>query len=70
MSQETTDVIIAQTRLMSLDLTITVQKMRIKELDARAKTLNARSQMERFKLNQMIEDFKGLKHESDKKSRN
>ena len=45
---------------MQLDLTITIQKMKIKELDARARTLDARSQMERFKLNQMIEDSKGL----------
>ncbi len=63
MSKETTDVIIAQTRLMSLDLTITIQKMKVKELDARADTLRARSQMERFKLNQMKETFKGLEDE-------
>ena len=50
----------AQTKLMELDLVITIQKMRIKELDARASTLKARSQMERFKLNQIIETFKGL----------
>ncbi len=60
MSKETTQVIIEQTRLMQLDLTITIQKMKIKELDARADTLRARSQMERFRLNQMINEFKGL----------
>ncbi len=60
MSQETTQVIIEQTRLMQLDLTITIQQMKIKELDARASTLKARSQMERFKLNQMMENKKGF----------
>ena len=34
--------------------------MKVKELDARASTLKARSQMERFKLNKMIREFKGL----------
>ena len=63
---ETIEVIVAQTRLMELDLVITIQKMRIKELDARASTLKARSQMERFKLNQMIETFKGLEDEKSK----
>ena len=60
MSQEVTSVIVEQTKLMQLDLILTIQKMKIKELDARASTLRARSQMERFKLNQMIEEFKGL----------
>ncbi|RLA62742.1 MAG: hypothetical protein DRQ78_07625 [Epsilonproteobacteria bacterium] len=60
MSEETTNVIIEQTKLMQLDLIITIQKMKIKELDARAETLRARSQMERFRLNQMTNEFKGL----------
>ena len=60
MSKETADVIIEQTKMMTLDLTITVQKMRIKELDARRDMLGARSQLERYKLSKMIEEFKGL----------
>jgi len=40
-----------------------LQRTKIKELDARSDTLKARSQMERFKLNQMIEKFKGLEDE-------
>jgi FtsZ-binding cell division protein ZapB len=62
MSTETTEVILAQTRLMEMDLVITIQQMKIKELDARANTLKARSQMERHKLNQMSEQRKGLKN--------
>ncbi len=62
MANETAQVIIEQTRLMHLDLEVTLQRMKIKELDARARTLNARSQVERFKLNQMIENFKGLEN--------
>ncbi len=58
---EVTQVIVAQTKMMELDLTIIVQKMKIKELDARAHTLNARSQMEQFRLNRMIEIRKTLK---------
>ena len=67
MSNEVAEVIVAQTRLMEMDLMITVQKMRIKELDARASTLRARSQMERHKLNQMIQTFKGLENEKEEK---
>ena len=44
-----------------MDLTITIQKMKIQELDARAETLKARSQMERFKLNQMNNEYKDIK---------
>jgi len=62
MSNEVAEVIVAQTSLMEMDLVITIQKMKIKELDARAGTLKARSQMERYKLNQMIEQFKGLEN--------
>ena len=45
---------------MQLDLLITLQRMKVKELNAREKTLNARGQVERFKLNQMIEEFRGI----------
>jgi hypothetical protein len=60
MSDEVANVIIAQTRLMELDLMITIQRMKVNELDARAKTLNARSQMERYRLGQMREQFKEM----------
>ena len=56
----TTDVIIAQTKMMELDLVITIQKMRIRELNARSEMLRARSKFEQFKLEEMIQKFKGL----------
>ena len=62
MSNETTEVIIAQTKLMQLDLTITTQRMKVKELKARSDTLIARATMEDFKLEQMIKKFKGLEN--------
>jgi len=58
---ETTQVIIEQTKLMQLDLLLVLQRMKIKELDARASVLNARSQVERFKLNQMESERKNIK---------
>ena len=51
---------------MQLDLVVMIQKMKIKELDARAETLRARSQMERFRLNQMQKEFRGLEENVNK----
>ena len=48
---------------MQMDLTIVIQKMKIKELDARASTLRARSDMENFKLTRMEKDLEGIKNE-------
>jgi len=58
---QTTEVIIAQTRLMELDLTLVLQQMKVNELKAREDTLKARGQVERFKLAQMKEIHKTLK---------
>ena len=54
MSKETMAVIEAQTRVMEMDLQITLQRMKIAELKQRAKTLVARAELEEHKLNGTI----------------
>jgi len=53
MSQETTEVLIKQLKILQIELDIELQKSKVAELGARAKTLIAREQVEDFKLRQM-----------------
>ncbi len=51
---ETAEVIQNQLRILEIELNIELQKTKVAELNARAKTLIARESVEDFKLQQMI----------------
>ncbi len=58
---ETTEVIQNQLHLLEIELNIELQKMKVAELNARAKTLIARESVEDFKLRQMITQRDNIK---------
>ena len=58
---ETTEVIQNQLHLLEIELNIELQRMKVAELNARAKTLIARESVEDFKLRQMITQRDNIK---------
>ena len=58
---ETTEVIQSQLHLLEIELNIELQKMKVAELNARARTLIARESVEDFKLRQMITQRDNIK---------
>ncbi len=58
---ETTEVIQHQLKVLEVELMIELQRMKVAELGARAKTLIARESVEDFKLRQMIVERDNIK---------
>jgi len=63
MSNETIEVIQNQLRILEVELAIELQKTKVAELNARAKTLIAREGVEDFKLRQMEKRLENIKEE-------
>ena len=63
MADEMVNVIQAQIHLMEIDLNITLQRTKVAELNARARTLKAREKVEAFKLEQMIQQSRNKESE-------
>jgi len=63
MSNETIKVLQEQLKVLEIELSIELQKMKVAELGARAKTLIAREGVEDFKLQQMQNRLKEIKND-------